>query len=328
MRASSIGTAAFAILAAAGLAACGGTADGPATLRLAHVYEVSAPTHRCGAARLADALAEGDGPRVQVFPTAQLGNEAELLEQLATGQLDMAIAGPSFLAAWHEPIGVFDAAYVFDDLDHQSAFARSELGQQLWDGLREGHGMRVLDNWAYGERHITARRPIRRPEDLRGFRLRLPHARVWQESGRALGASPMPIAFSEVYMALQQGIADGQENPIVTIKTMGFHEVQTHLNLTGHSQSSTQLVIAERVWERLGEAQQSVLLAAAREAGEGVRTCIETADREILQEWKKAGTPRIVDDVNREAFRQRARRHFASGFVWSDLYGRIQRREY
>ena len=308
--------------------ACGTGGGAPSTLRLAHVYEMSAPTHGCGVEEFVQQLSAAGGPAVQVFPTGQLGNEADLLEQLASGPLDMSIAGPSFLAAWHEPIGIFDAAYVFDDLDHQAAFARSALGQQLWDGLREAHGMRVLDNWAYGERHITSRRPIRRPEDLRGFRLRLPHARVWQESGRALGASPMPIAFAEVYLALQQGIADGQENPIVTIKTMGFHEVQTHLNLTGHSQSSTQLIIADAVWQRLDSDQQEAIQTAARRAGERVRACIDAADREILQEWRDAGTLRIVDDVDRAAFRERAGRHFASGFSWSEMYGRVQRREY
>lgn len=321
--------AACSLLVLAALASCGPGATGaPDTLRLAHVYEVTAPTHECGAAPLARELEAAGEPRVQVFPGAQLGNEAELLEQLVTGQLDLAIAGPSFLAAWHEPIGVLDAAYLFEDLDHQRDAARSALGQQLWDGLREAHGIRVLDNWAYGERHVTSRRPIRHPDDLRGFRLRLPHARVWQESGRALGASPMPIAFSEVYLALQQGIADGQENPVVTIKTMGFHEVQTHLNLTGHSQASTQLVMADRVWTRLDDGARSRLAEAARRAGDRVRDCIEEADARILQEWRTAGTMQIVDDVDRQAFRERARRHFADGFVWSELYARIQRREY
>jgi TRAP-type transport system periplasmic protein len=165
-------------------AGCGAGRDpeAPPRLRLAHVYEVSAPTHRCGAAEVARELANR-GLELQVFPAAQLGHEPELLEQLATGQLEMAIAGPSFLAAWHEPIGVFDAAYLFDDIDHQIEAAQSDMGRQLWEELRRKHGMRVLDNWTYGARHITARRPIRHPDDLRGFRLRLPHARVWQASG-------------------------------------------------------------------------------------------------------------------------------------------------
>ena len=101
-------------------------------------------------------------------------------------------------------------------------------------------------------RHITSNIPIRHPDDLKGFRLRMPGSRVWQASGESLGASPMPIAFSEVYLALQQGIADGQENPVPVIKAMGFHaEVQKCLNLTGHIQSSLQNLINERTWQSL-----------------------------------------------------------------------------
>ena len=117
--------------------------------------------------------------------------------------------------------------------------------------LRERYGVLVLDTWAYGSRHITSNIPIRHPDDLDGFRLRMPGASVWQASGAALGASPMPISFSEVYLALQQGIADGQENPVPVIKAKGFHEVQDYLNLSGHIQSSIQILMNERSWQRV-----------------------------------------------------------------------------
>jgi TRAP-type transport system periplasmic protein len=307
------------------LAGCGAAPDdGVTRLRLAHIYDLRAPTHACGATEVARRVREADvGLEVTVYPAAQLGNEGELLEQLATGQLEMAIAGPSFLATWHELIGAFDAAYAFDDADHLLAVANGPVGQELWDALRQRHGMRVLHTWFYGERHITARKPVRRPEDLQGFRLRMPDARVWLATGEALGASPMPMAFTEVYLGLQQGIADGQENPITTIQAMGFHEVQTHLNLTRHIQSSTQLLIAERVWQRLNDAQRSALEEAAQAAGIEVRACIERGDEEILARWRRDGALRIVEDVEVEAFRARARKHFASGYVFSELYGRI-----
>jgi TRAP-type transport system periplasmic protein len=293
----------------------GGDSTGPVRLRLAHIYDLQAPTHACGAVTVARWIREADvGLEVTVYPAAQLGNEGELLEQLATGQLEMAIAGPSFLATWHELIGAFDAAYAFDDADHLLEVANGAIGAGLWETLRERHGMRVLHTWFYGERHITARKPVRRPEDLRGFRLRMPDARVWLATGEALGGSPTPISFTEVYMALQQGIVDGQENPITTIQAMGFHEVQSHLNLTGHIQSSTQLLIADRVWRRLNETQQAALEDAARAAGLEVRACIERGDEEILARWRKDGAMQIVEDVDVESFRARAREHFASGY--------------
>lgn len=311
--------------------ACGPAADpgAPSRLRLAHIYEVSAPTHACGAEEFSREVNAADvGLHVTVYSGAQLGSEAELLEQLATGQLEMAIAGPSFLATWHAPIGAFDAAYAFEDVEHLMEVAGGSIGQELWNELRQGHGMRVLDTWFYGERHITSRRPVRRPEDLRGFRLRVPDARVWLATGEALGASPTPIAFTEVYMALQQGIADGQENPIPTIQAMGFHEVQTHLNLTRHIQSSTQTLVAEPVWERLSAGQQGALVAAARTARQHVRECIERGDQRILEQWRKDGAMQIVGDVDVGAFRDRARQRFSTGFAFSDLYNRIVARNY
>jgi TRAP-type transport system periplasmic protein len=300
----------------------------PIRLRLAHVYELKSPTHAFGAAHLGDRVRAADvGLELTVFPAAQLGSEAELLEQLVAGELELAIAGPSFLAMWHPPIGAFDAAYAFTDLDHMLEVAHGEIGQPLWDELRARYGVRVLDTWAYGARHLTANRPIRHPDDLRGFRLRLPAARVWQASGEALGASPMPIAFAEVYLALQQGIADGQENPVPTILAMGFHEVQQYLMLTGHIQSSVQILINERVWQRLAPTQQRALEQAIRLLGEEVYAGTLRQEREILDQWRTDGTMRIVDDVNVTAFRQRAQAFFHDGFPFSQLYRTISSEE-
>jgi TRAP-type transport system periplasmic protein len=305
---------------------CQGTSDParPVRLRMAHVYEVKSPTHAFGMARLAERLEQANvGLSVTVFPGAQLGNEAELLEQLVAGELELTIAGPSFLAMWHPPIGAFDAAYAFRDLDHMLEVAHGEIGQPMWEELRKQYGVRVLDTWVYGSRHLTSNRPIHHPDDLRGFRLRLPGARVWQASGESLGASPMPIAFSEVYMALQQGIADGQENPIPTIQAMGFQEVQNYLIMTGHIQSSIQILVNDQVWQRLNPEQQAALQRAVRELGEEVYQGTIQQEEEILEKWREQGTLEIIENVDVEAFRSRARKFFAKGFPFSELYQRI-----
>jgi len=290
-------------------------------LRLGHVYEVNSPTQRLGMDRLNDVLAEsGVGLRVSVYPAAQLGNEAELLEQLVAGEIDMAISGPSFLGMWHPPVGVFDAAYAFPDLDRMLAFADGPLMAPHWQRLRELYGVRVLATWAYGVRHLTANRPIRTPAQLKGFRLRMPGARIFQESGAALGASPMPMAFSEVYMALQQGIADGQENPIPVIESMGFLEVQKFLILTGHIQSSIQILINERSWQRLAEASRTALAAAIERLGQEVLRGIRREEAELLAAWQSEGKVTIIADVDEAAFRQHAAEHFGQGFDFSPLY--------
>jgi TRAP-type transport system periplasmic protein len=314
------------VLVCAGLTGCQprSSDDRPVRLRLAHVYEVKSPTHAHGTAYLAERIAAADvGLQISVYPAAQLGSEEELLEQLVAGELELAIAGPSFLAMWYPELGAFDAAYAFRDLDHMLQVAHGERIQPLWDELLKRYGVRVLDTWVYGSRHITSNRPIRHPDDLRGFRLRLPAARVWQASGEALGASPMPVAFAEVYMALQQGMADGQENPIPTIQAMGFHEVQRYLNLTGHIQSSIQILVNERVWQRLNADQQDALQQAVRELGQQVYDGTLDDEQQILQRWRDQQVLQVVDDIDLQAFRNRARQFFATGFPFSRLYEQI-----
>jgi TRAP-type transport system periplasmic protein len=298
--------------------------DGPLRLKMGHVYEVSAPTHDYGAAHLAERLlAANCGLEVTVYPAAQLGSESELLEQLVAGELDIAISGPSFLAMWHPPLGVLDAAFATRDLDHLLETARGEEMAPHWDELRKRFDVRVLDTWAYGSRHITSNKPIRHPDDLDGFRLRMPAARVWQASGEALGASPMPISFAEVYLALQQGIADGQENPVPVIKAKGFHEVQKCLNLSGHIQSSIQILMNERSWKRLNADQQAALQKAVQDLGKDVRRGLVEDEQRLIEEWRKDGTMQIIDDVDVDAFRKKAREYFSNGFAFSELYNQI-----
>lgn len=298
--------------------------DAPRRLRMGHVYEVKSPTHAFGAAHLNARLQEADvGLELAVFPSAQLGSESELLEQLVAGEIDLAIAGPSFLAMWHPPLGVFDAAYAFEDLEHMLEVADGPVMAPHWEELRRRFGVRVLGTWAYGTRHVTGNRPVRHPDDLKGFRLRLPAASVWQASGKALGASPMPVAFSEVYMALQQGIADGQENPVPVIHAMGFHEVQRYLSMTGHIQSSIQLLINERVWQGLTAAQQEALQQTVIGLGDDVLEGTRRQEAELLEQWADDGTMQIIDDVDVAAFEQRAHQFFSDGFPFSPLYREI-----
>ncbi|MBL8817217.1 MAG: DctP family TRAP transporter solute-binding subunit [Planctomyces sp.] len=296
----------------------------PLRLKMAHVYEVSSPTHAYGTAHLEERLkATTDQLEITVYPAAQLGSEAELLEQLVAGEMDLIISGPSFLGMWHPPLGVLDAAYASRDLEQMLETANGPEMAPHWDELRKRYDVRVLGTWVYGSRHITSNKPIRHPDDLKGFRLRLPGAQVWQASGSALGASPMPISFGEVYLALQQGIADGQENPVPVIKAMGFQEVQKYLNLTGHIQSSVQILMNERVWRKMTAEQQAALMKVIQELGEDVHRGTVEDEARLIAEWRDNGTMQIIDDVDVDAFRKRAREYFSKGFSFSELYNQI-----
>lgn len=122
---------------------------------------------------------------------------------------------------------------------------------------------------------------------------------------------------------LQQGIADGQENPVPVIKAKGFHEVQKCLNLSGHIQSSIQILMNERVWQRMDTDQQAALLKAVQDLGKDVYRGLVEDEQRLIEEWRKDGTMQIVDDVDVDAFRKRAREFFSSGYAFSDLYNEI-----
>jgi TRAP-type transport system periplasmic protein len=305
--------------------AAGGGGD-TRVLRFGHVYDPAHPNETCGAVRLNEILAENDsGLSIESYPAAQLGSEEEMLEQLADGSLDMSIAGPSFLGVWHEPAAVFDAAYAFTDVDHFDQTVNGEIGEQVWDGLREEAGLQVLGSWYYGTRHITANVPVRGPDDLAGVKLRVPNAPLYLDNTEAMGGTATPVALSEVYLGLQQGVVDAQENPIPTIATNRFQEVQDYLNLTGHIVQGTMVVIGEQTMEGLEPEQQEALQAAVDETTPEVRACIEEQEQEILEEWRESGVIEIVEDIDFQAFADAAREQLPAKYPgWEGLYEQIQ----
>ena len=303
------------------LVGCTESTDAASRLKMGHVYEVRAPSHKYGSGKLDERLKEsGCGLSVTVFPASQLGNEPELVEQLVAGELELVVAGPSFLAMWHPPLGIFDAAFAFRDLDHMLEVAHSEILAKHWEILRQKYGVRILDTWAYGARHITSNRPIHNLQDLAGFRLRFPAAKIWQLSGEAMGASPMAIPFSDVYLALQTGTADGQENPIPVIESMSFQQVQPYLCLTGHIQSSTVVMVNDRAWNKLSKKQQDSLQSTIQQLGLEVYQGLQQEEKEILTRWENEKTIEIIRDVDIEPIRQRCIEFFSNGHPFSDMY--------
>lgn len=303
-----------------------GAAAPTQTLRFGHVYDPEHPNETCGAQRLSEILSEGDsGLAIESFPSAQLGSEEEMLEQVADGSLEMSIAGPSFLGVWHEPAAVFDAAYLFSSVDHFEDTVNGETGDQVWEGLRENSGLQVLGSWYYGTRHITSNTPIRTPADLEGVKLRVPNAPLYLANTSAMGGTATPVALSEVYLGLQQGVVDAQENPLPTIATNNFQEVQDYLNLTGHIIQGTMVVIGEQTMQGLEPEQQEALGDAVTQLNDEVRGCIEEQEQSLLEEWRDSGVIEIVEDVDREEFASQVGATLPDLYpVWADLYRQIQ----
>ncbi|WP_028278880.1 DctP family TRAP transporter solute-binding subunit [Arthrobacter sp. H5] len=300
-----------------------GQADTDAkTLRLAHVYEAGHPVEECGVTTLKEEL-DGSGLQIESFPAAQLGNESESLEQVASGALDMAIAGPSFLGVWEEDAAVLDGAYLFEDVEHFIETVEGDTMTSVFDALYESSDIKVLSSWYYGTRHVTANKEISTSEDFAGLKIRTPNAPLYLANIAAMGGTATPMALDEVYLALQQGVIDAQENPIPTISTAKFNEVQDYINLTAHMIQGVQITTGRTVYEGLSEEERSALEGAMAAAADATRVCIEEQEQGILEEWKSGEGIQVNEDVDRESFAAAAEEAMLKQ-PWGELYQEIK----
>jgi TRAP-type transport system periplasmic protein len=297
----------------------GGSANEEITLELAHSYTDDQPQARCGAQVIADEVAAAEvGLTVEIFGSSQLGGDADRVQAVVSGDHDIDIQGASALGAVHEPIGVVDAAYAFDDAQHLADFFSGDASADLRQSFTDATGVEILGAWSAGARHFTANKPIREPADLDGVRMRFPNSPQFLMNAEALGATPTEVAFEELYLALQQGIVEGQENPLTNIVAQNFAEVQDYISLSAHQQNSN-LVIIGPVWNELSGEQQEALAAAVDAAVEQVPQCVEEDEAATLEEFSSGGTIEVVDDVDVDAFQEQAEEYFLENYTGEQL---------
>jgi len=282
------------------LAGCDPAADGPLELRLGHVANPGAMTSAASDefARRANEKLAGRA-RVTVFGSSQLGDDKTLLLKLKLGTVDFS-APSTIMSSVVDAFGFFEMPYLVDDRDHlrriREQIFRSEIAPRA-----EAQGFEVLAVWENGFRQITnSARPIVRPEDLRGIKLRTPRGRWRLRLFESYGASPTPMSLSEVFVALQTGVVDGQENPLSQIASSKFQEVQRYLSLTNHVYSPTFLTVGSKRWRSLPEDVRGPLLEAARETEEWVLARGAEFDRELLAQLEADGME--VNRADRQAF--------------------------
>lgn len=292
------------------------------TLRLAHVYDAGHPVEDCGVATLKEEL-KGTGLAVQSFPAAQLGNESEALEQVASGSLDIAIAGPSFLGVWEENAAVLDGAYLFEDVDQFQAAVDGDVMAGIFDDLYESSDIKVLSSWYYGTRHVTANKEINDAGDFAGLKIRTPNAPLYLDNIKAMGGTATPMSLDEVYLALQQGVIDAQENPVPTIASAKFDEVQDYINLTGHMVQGVQVTTGRTVYEGLTDEQRTALEDGLKEAATATRECVEESEETVIEEWKAGDGITVNDNVDRASLAAAAREAMAQQ-PWGDVYQQLQ----
>lgn len=280
-------------------------AEAQTRLRFAHVYEVSEPYHT-EALWAAEEIAKRTSNRwrIEVFPASALGNEPAINEGLTLGTIDMIYTGTAFAGSRFRPIAISNAPYVFRDFDHWLAYRNSDLLKELMAGYDRATGHKILAMTYYGARHVTANRPILRPEDMRGMKLRVPQAPLYLMFARSVGANATPIAFAEVYLALQNGTVDGQENPLPTIQAKKFYEVQSHINLTGHIYELLLTIASGNLWRRLSPADRAVFEEVWREAANRATYAIRVAEETLPAWFEQQG--KTVTRPDRAAFRAAA----------------------
>ncbi|MEO0384350.1 MAG: TRAP transporter substrate-binding protein [Pseudomonadota bacterium] len=238
------------------------------TLQLGHLANEQNAWH-LAAVRFGDELSELTDGRiaVEVFPNESLGKEIDLINGMQLGTVDMTITGES-LQNWAPMAALLAVPYAYRSLDHMDEVASGDIGDDIEAQIIERAQVRPVAYFARGPRNLTSQRAIASPDDLDGMRMRVPNVPLFVDVWSALGASPTPMAFSEVFTSLQSGVIDGQENPLALIRSANFNEVQNYVNQTEHVRSWIYLTIAESTWQDLSEDDQAAVMQAAAAAQE------------------------------------------------------------
>jgi tripartite ATP-independent transporter DctP family solute receptor len=205
---------------------------------------------------------------IEVYPSSQLGDTKDVQVMAKMGSNIAALTDAGRLAEMVPEIGIMGAPYVVDDYDQALKLVTSDLWKSWEEKLAKQHGLRILSfNWYQGARHLLTKKPVSKPADLSGIRMRTPGSPIWQESIKAMGATPTAMAWAEVYPALQQGVIDGAEAQHPATYGAHLYEVVKFITKTGHFQLNTCLAVSEAWFNKLSPEQQKILLNAAFEGG-------------------------------------------------------------
>ena len=233
---------------------------------------------------------------MKLFPASSLGKETDINQGLTLGTVDMIISGPSFAARSYPRIGVAYYPFIFRDGDHLLAYSKSDVFKEMVDEFRKKTGIQITAYTYYGARQTTAQKPFTDCAGMKGLKIRVPDVPAYTATPKACGANPTPIAFAEVYLALQNGTVDAQENPLTTIEAKKFYEVQKYIVLTGHIVDSLATQIAPHVWTKLSDADKKIFTEATQEAAQKATAEITKHEAELVDEFKKKGiTVTVVD---------------------------------
>lgn len=300
-------------IAAAGLAGGIGAASAPARAQ-SLILRMSTPATPTDQRSIA--LQEVFAPAVAGFATYQphynssLFKQGTELEAIARNNLEMSITSAQELATIIPAWSIFTAGYLMRDAEHQKKVFAGDIGKEMFKLAEDKLRVKLLSVMYLGRRQLNLRidKEIRTPADLAGVKLRMPNTEAWLFLGQALGANPLPLAFTEIYTALQTGAIDGQDNPLPSNRDSKFHEVTKQIVLTSHLVDMNFIAFSKRVWDGLRPEQQQIVQKAADDAAELGRQRQLALETELEGFFKERGLKVYTPDV--EAFRTRVQKMY------------------
>lgn len=241
---------------------------------------------------------------VKVYPNETLCKEMDCINGMQLGTIDMTITGES-LENWAPKAALLAVPYAYSSLEQMEKVASGPIGKSIEKQIIEKARIRPIAYFPRGPRELTSNRPIRKPSDLDGLKMRVPNVPLFVNVWRALGANPVPMAFSEVFTSLQNGTIDAQENPLALIKSASFAEVQKYVNLTNHVRSWIYLTISEKTYDKLSKADQKAVLEAGKMTQAYEQKLFVQNEKQLRVDLEKAGMKFIK--VDEAAFKAKAK---------------------
>jgi len=236
------------------------------------------------------------------------------LVALQRDNLDLCNLAPADISKQIPAWSLLTSAYLFRDADHMKKTFKSDVGREFIKLAKDQLGIQIITPVYFGSRSLNLKpdKQVRTPEDLKGIKLRMPPGEFWQFLGESLGANPTPVAYAELYTALQTGTVDGQDNPVVASKLMKFDEVTTQFILTRHVIAYDVMAIRSKIWDALKPEQQAKFQAAAEKAMDENTARFEKQEAETLEYFKKEGKKVYEPDQN--AFRTFAQKRYVEKY--------------
>lgn len=243
--------------------------------------------------------------KLEVFPSGQLGSKSDLIDQMLAGDSIVAIGNGPFYADRGVPdLGIMQAPYLFENWEQLDKLVASDWWKEKEVEL-EKNGLKIVgNNWRYGVRHTITTKPVKKVADLKGMKVRTQSSTVHVKGFEVLGATPTPMALSEVYTSLQQGTIDGLENPLSVIYSGKYHEVAKNLMLDGHIRDLSSICIGAQFFNSLTKEQQDLLISTCTEAGEYQNKLAAKADEECIEKFKNEGV--TITEIDFDEFKKAA----------------------